>query len=70
MSEHLEYLLEVARSYRLRAGFPEEERAKQVRSFAYGNTNLENENITKGDIDKAVDTLRSEREHSPSTICT
>jgi hypothetical protein len=68
MSEHLEYLLDMAREYRLKAGFPEEERARQVRSFAYGNTHLENEQITKSDIDKAVDSLRAEREHPTGTV--
>jgi len=68
MSEHLNYLLDLARKYREEKGFPEDERKLQVRSFAYGNTRLENENITKGDIDEAIDSLRLEREN-PTTIC-
>lgn len=68
MSTHLEYLLEVARKYRAENGFPDDERDRQVRSFAYGNTRLENPDITKKDIDDAVDSLRAER--APSTICT
>jgi hypothetical protein len=67
---HLDYLIEVARKYRDEHGFPEEERCRQVRSFAYGNTRIENEQITKSDIDKAVDSLRSERGTNKSTtVC-
>jgi len=61
MSHDLEYLLDFARKYRQEHGFPEEERDRQIRSFAYGNTRLENDTITKEDIDEAVDSLRSER---------
>jgi hypothetical protein len=68
MSKHLNYLLEMARKYRQEKGFPEEEQARQVRSFAYGNTRLENGLITKSDIDVAVDSLRAEREHT-TAIC-
>lgn len=68
MSDHLEYLLDMARKYRQENGFPDEERARQVRSFAYGNTHLENDRITKGDIDLAVDSLRAERDNT-TTIC-
>jgi hypothetical protein len=68
MSTHLEYLLDVARKYRAEHGFPDDERDQQIRSFAYGNTRLENQDITMSDIDEAVDSLRAEREHS--TVCT
>ena len=68
LSNHLEYLIKMARKYRQEHGFPEEERSRQVRSFAYGNTRLENEHVTKNDIDQAVDSLRSERDR-PATIC-
>jgi hypothetical protein len=68
MSNHLNYLLEMAREYRNKNGFPDEEKARQVRSFAYGNTRLENDLITEGDIDVAVDSLRAEREHT-TPIC-
>jgi hypothetical protein len=64
MSKHLEYLLDVGRKYRAENGFPDDERDRQIRSFAYGNTRLENEDITKGDIDNAVDSLRAERDSS------
>jgi hypothetical protein len=67
-SKHLDYLIEMGRKYRQDHGFPEDERSRQVRSFAYGNTRLENERITKSDIDQAVDSLRSERD-IPTTIC-
>jgi hypothetical protein len=68
MSNDLEYLLDMARRYRQERGFPDEERARQVRSFAYGNTRLENDSITMKDIDRAVESLRSESENS-TTIC-
>lgn len=67
MSQHLEYLLGVARTYRKEHGFPDEERDRQIRSFAYGNTRLENSTITKSDIDEAIEALRSERVDTP--IC-
>jgi hypothetical protein len=62
MSQNLEYLIAIARNYREKHGFSAEEQQQQVRSFAYGNTRLENERITKSDIDHAVDSLRAERE--------
>ncbi len=62
MGQTLEYLIDIARKYREKHAFSPEERQKQVRSFAYGNTRLENEQITKRDIDHAVDSLRAERE--------
>lgn len=68
MSKHLEYLLDVARAYRAENGFPDDERDRQVRSFAYGNTRLENDGVTRLDIDKAADSLRAERD--PSTVRT
>lgn len=59
---HLDFLIEAARKYRQENGFPAEEKDRQVRSFAYGNTRLENEAITKNDIDKAMETLHKERD--------
>lgn len=35
-----------------------EQREEQRRSFAYGNTNIENERITRATIDRAADELR------------
>jgi len=54
MSRELERLLELARHYRM----SKEEQDEQVRSFAYGNTRLENEAITKEDISDAMVRLR------------
>lgn len=54
MSRDLEYLIERARRHVM----TEQERETQIRSFAYGNTHLENETITKADIDRAAETLQ------------
>ncbi len=62
MSQNLEYLIDIARNYREKHEFSAEEQQRQVRSFAYGNTRLENEQITKCDIDRAAELLRAERE--------
>jgi hypothetical protein len=59
---HLDFLIAAARKYRQENGFPAEEMERQVRSFAYGNTRLENEAITKKDIDKAMESLHKERD--------
>jgi hypothetical protein len=58
MSKKLEYLIERARRHTT----TEQEREAQIRSFAYGNTRLENEAITKADIDRAAESLHRERE--------
>jgi hypothetical protein len=62
MAQNLEYLIDIARKYREKHAFSAEEQQRQVRSFAYGNTRLENEAISMTDIDRAADSLRSERE--------
>jgi hypothetical protein len=62
MAKDLEYLIELARKYRKDNALTEEERNRQIRSFAFGNTHFENEAITKGDIDRAMDSLRADRE--------
>jgi hypothetical protein len=62
MSPELERLIRIAREYREQNGFPADELARQVRSFAYGNTRLENDQITMDDIDNAMDSLRSKCE--------
>ncbi len=54
MSKDLQYLLQFARQYKM----TDEEREEQVCSFAYGNTHLENETITKQDIQEAMVRLR------------
>jgi hypothetical protein len=51
----LEYLIEQAK----RHPFTDAERDAQIRSFTYGNTHLENDSITRADVDKAVDALKS-----------
>jgi hypothetical protein len=58
MAKNLEELLKIARTHKITS----EERDAQVRSFAYGNTHLENEAITKTDIDNAMKSLQSKRE--------
>jgi len=59
---NLDFLIERAREYRKQYGFSEEEQDRQVRSFAYGNTRLENDRITMVDIDRAMESLRTERD--------
>lgn len=56
--EKLQNLIEQARAHKM----SDRERDAQVRSFAYGNTHLENDTITKSDIDKAVTSLDKERD--------
>jgi hypothetical protein len=58
----LDCLIERAREYRQKYGFSQEEQDRQVRSFAYGNTRLENDRITMVDVDKAMESLRTERD--------
>jgi hypothetical protein len=57
MPTNLELLIEMARNHKMTAS----EREAQVRSFAYGNTHFENATITRADVDRAVDTLKSEK---------
>jgi len=56
MSKELETLIEMARKHKIT---PSEDDA-QVRSFTYGNTHFENDAITRGDVDVAVDSLKAE----------
>ena len=58
MDNNLQYLIECARRHVITAS----EREAQVRSFAYGNTHIENESITKADIEQA---MQAERESEP-----
>lgn len=64
----LDMLIERAREYRKRHGFSPEEQSRQVRSFAYGNTRLENDRITMAHIDEAMKSLgrESDRTELPS----
>lgn len=60
MSEDLNKLIEAARKYKMSP----EERIAQVKSFAYGNTRLENPEVTKEGIDRAMEELQAKREHA------
>jgi hypothetical protein len=60
MDNNLDALIARAREYRERNGFSREEEDRQVRSFAYGNTRLENDGITMQDIDRAMESLKTE----------
>ena len=54
MSEELQKLLEKAR----RVQMTPEEAEEQRRSFAYGNTKIENDSITRDTVDRAAEMLR------------
>lgn len=53
MTKHLEDLLEAAKKVVPTA----EEKEQQRRSFAYGNTKIENSRITREMVDRAADAL-------------
>ncbi len=55
MEEKLRALIEAAKAVKMT---PEEQEI-QRRSFAYGNTSMENGRITRDTIDKAADDLKS-----------
>ncbi|MGD0939152.1 MAG: hypothetical protein ABR905_05510 [Terracidiphilus sp.] len=54
MTNYLHELVEAAR----RVPFPSEEREAQRRSFAFGNTNIENDRITREMVDQQADALK------------
>jgi hypothetical protein len=56
----LDQLLEMARGIPVSAA----EREQQRRSFAFGNTNIENERITRETIDRAAEKLAKEKASS------
>lgn len=56
MSNKLKALLEAARAVRM----SNVEKEEQRRSFAYGNTKIENERITRETIDRQAEALKSE----------
>ena len=58
MDSNLQRLIELAQHHEITPA----EHDAQVRSFAYGNTHIENPAITRADIDDAMTTLRAERE--------
>lgn len=53
MDTSLQQLIDLARQHTIT---PEEHQA-QVRSFTYGNTHLENEEITREEVDATVSSL-------------
>jgi len=54
MSQELEKLLDMAR----RVQMTPEEQEEQRRSFAYGNTKIENDSITRDTVNRAAETLK------------
>jgi hypothetical protein len=60
MTKHLHNLLESAKNFPLTP----EEKEQQRRSFAYGNTVIENPRITREMVDRAADML-NERNEEP-----
>ncbi|ADW67783.1 hypothetical protein [Granulicella tundricola] len=56
MTEELQHLIESART----RPFPEEEREAQRRSFAYGNTKIENNLITREMVAEQDERLKRE----------
>jgi hypothetical protein len=57
MSEELQKLIEMSRKVEMTA----EDVEKQRRSFAYGNTKIENDSITWETINRAADKLNQEK---------
>lgn len=57
MSKNLETLLKTAKKAKMTSAEYEQQR----RSFAYGNTNIENARITKETINKAARLLEEEK---------
>jgi hypothetical protein len=55
MTDALQKLIEAARHSPFRA----DEREAQRRSFAYGNTHIENERITREMVDEQAEALKS-----------
>lgn len=55
MSDHLQMLIESARSHTMSP----EERQAQRRSFAYGNTKIENDLVTREMVDAQDELLQS-----------
>ncbi|HEY1795017.1 MAG TPA: hypothetical protein VGG57_02740 [Stellaceae bacterium] len=58
MTDKLAILIEKARSVRMSSRESEEQR----RSFAYGNTKIENDLITRAMVDEQAEALRRARE--------
>ncbi len=58
MSSKLEALLERVRNIRM----TREQREEQRRSFAYGNSKIENDRITRETIDREAESMAAENE--------
>lgn len=56
MPSELQKLIDAAK----RRAFPESEREAQRRSFAYGNTKIENSRITRETVDQQAEKLKSQ----------
>jgi len=56
MSEELQQLIDAA----LQRPFSEDEREAQRRSFAYGNTHIENERVTREMVEELAEALKLE----------
>jgi hypothetical protein len=56
MPKELQQLIDAAK----RRDFPPAEREAQRRSFAYGNTKIENPRITRQTVDQQAEKLRAE----------
>jgi hypothetical protein len=56
MSDRLQELVEAARSF----PFSQQDREEQRRSFAYGNTHIENERVTREMVDEQAELLNLE----------
>jgi hypothetical protein len=54
MTDELDKLLEAARYH----PFTASEQEKQRRSFAYGNANIENEQVTRETVDEQAEALK------------
>jgi hypothetical protein len=54
MTDNLKELLEKAKSVKVSP----EQKEEQRRSFAYGNTNIENPRITRETVDQAAEQLK------------
>jgi hypothetical protein len=56
MSEELQQLIDAA----LQRPFSEDEREAQRRSFAYGNTHIENERVTREMVEELAEAMKLE----------
>jgi len=56
MTDHLQKLIEATKG----APFSNDEREAQRRSFAYGNTHIENDRITREMVDEQAEVLKQQ----------